>query len=197
VSWRFYNAAGEEKQAAFPANADVSFAGYRATLLADPTSPQDAATKAYVDARAGAEGTSDFSATAGNYTALNAAWGSPGWYAPLVVGPNQTWEIIATAGLYCVTAAHVVFARLNLRDSAGAAIGPGYPFPRSPVIVNIPAVTGGTVSVSSLLAGRMATDGTVPPNTTIRLVQEFNGSGANGRVIRDGTYYQTWAWRRV
>jgi hypothetical protein len=54
VGWRFYTAAGEEKQAAFPPNGDVSFGGYKATLLADPTAPQDAATKAYVDARAGA-----------------------------------------------------------------------------------------------------------------------------------------------
>ena len=30
---------------------DISFGGYKATLLGTPTNPQDAATKAYVDGR--------------------------------------------------------------------------------------------------------------------------------------------------
>lgn len=49
MGWKFYNTAGEEKQGSFPLSGDVSFAGYRATLLGAPTGAQDAATKAYVD----------------------------------------------------------------------------------------------------------------------------------------------------
>lgn len=49
MGWSFYTAKGEEKHAAFPASADVSFAGYKATLLGTPTNSQDAATKGYVD----------------------------------------------------------------------------------------------------------------------------------------------------
>jgi hypothetical protein len=196
VGWRFYTAAGEEKQAAFPPNGDVSFGGYKATLLADPTAPQDAATKAYVDARASQDGSSDYSATAGTYTVPNGTFGSPGWYVPIVVGPSQRWELVGTAGLYCVTAAHVVSARMGVRDSAGLALGAAYAFDRNPAVVNLPGVSN-VPQVSSVAVARLTTDGTVPAGTTIRVVQEFLGTGANGRVIRDGTYYQTWAWRRV
>jgi hypothetical protein len=49
MTWTFYTAQGEEKQASFPANANVSFGGYKAVLLANPTNNQDAVTKAYAD----------------------------------------------------------------------------------------------------------------------------------------------------
>jgi len=174
--------------------ADVNFNGYKAILLGNPTSPQDAATKAYVDTIAQNEGVSDFSATAGTYSILNAAWGTPGWFVPLIVGPNQIWELAATAGIQCVSAVHGLTQRFGVRDNTGAALGAAYAFSRNPAVVYQPPVIGVTYTYS--LAGRLVTDGTVPANTTIRLVQEFYGSGANGRVIRDGTYYQTWAWRR-
>lgn len=51
MTWAFYTANGEEKQAAVPPAGDVSFGGYKATLLGAPTGAQDAATKNYVDTK--------------------------------------------------------------------------------------------------------------------------------------------------
>jgi hypothetical protein len=194
MSWKFYTSRGEEKQAAFPPNGDVSFGGYRATLLADPTSGQDAATKAYVDIRALNEGAADFSATGGTYSVPNGSFGTPGWFAPITVGPNQMWEVVGTVGIQCVTAVHAVSQRMGLRDNAGAAVSGAYAFARNSLVAIVPTVIN--VTHTSTCIARFFTDGTVPAGTVIRLVQEFQGSGANGRLVRDGTYYQSWAWRR-
>lgn len=142
------------------------------------------------------EGVSDFSATAGTYSIPNGSFGTPGWYAPLIVGPNQVWECVGTAAVQCVTAVHGVVARMGVRDNAGAAVsGAVYSQARNTVVVIYPPVIN--TNVTPVVHMRLITDGTVPANTTIRLVQEFQGAGANGRVARDGTYYQSWAWRRI
>jgi microcystin-dependent protein len=139
------------------------------------------------------EGAGDFSVTGGNYVVPNAAWGTPGWFAPIVVGPSQIWEVVCFAPIYCVTAVHGVIQRGGVLNSSGGAA------PAGVAIVdrrtnNLPALTTG---YSYSVATRLTTDATVPANTTLRLTQEFNGAGANGRILRDGSYYFTHAWRRV
>lgn len=194
MPWRFYTARGEEKQAAFPANSDVSFGGYKATLLGTPTAAQDAATKAYVDARAEVEGTTDFSALIGDYTIPNGSWASPGWYTPIIVGPNQSWELTAQSPYRCVTAVHPIFHRIGTRDAAGAALGAGY---TGVARASIQQPTAITLNFTDIIMGRIFTDGSVSAGTTLRIVQEYNGQGANGRVLRDGSYYWVQAWRRA
>lgn len=75
MSWTFYTANGEEKQAAFPPAGDVSFGGYKATLLGAPTADTDAATKAYVDQH------------------TTAAYGRYAW-AGSIVSTSATWTKI-------------------------------------------------------------------------------------------------------
>jgi hypothetical protein len=171
----------------------LSFGGYKATLLADPTNPQDAATKAYVDTIGQSEGGADFSALVGDYTIPNGAWGTPGWYSPIVVGPNQIWEITACAAQRCVTAVHLISHAITFRDASGAALSAAYNQAGRVSQMQPPAITQ---NYTDLIIGRLATDGTVPANTTVRIQQQFNGGGANGRVLRDGTYYWVQAWRR-
>lgn len=172
--------------------ADVSFGGYKATNLADPTNAQDAVTKAFFDARVSFEGAADFSATGIDYTIPNGSWGTPGWYSPLVVGPNQVWQCFCSCAYRCATTAHPLYHAPTFRDSTGAALSGAYGrLERS--TLGQPANV--TQNFTDICIGRLTTDGTVPANTTVRVQQQFNGIGANGRVLRDGGYYWVQAWR--
>jgi microcystin-dependent protein len=139
------------------------------------------------------EGTADFSVTGANYSIPNASWGTPGWFVPIVVGPSQTWEVTMFAGIYCVTAVHGVNQRGSAQSQAGGALPSGVTIGQRQVN-NLPALT---VAYAFSCVGRIYTDATVPANTTLRLIQEFNGAGANGRLLRDGNAYFIQAWRRV
>jgi hypothetical protein len=61
-----------------------------------------------------------------------------------------------------------------------------------PTTVSVPTSIFGTH-----IFGRVKTDSGVIVGTTLRLLQEFYGGGANGRVSRDGNTYAIQAFRRV
>jgi hypothetical protein len=103
------------------------------------------------------------------------------------------WEVICFAGIYCVTAVHAVLQRAGVLNSVGGAAPSGVSILDRRANY-LPALT---TAYSFSVISRVSTDGTVPANTTLRLTQEFNGSGANGRIQRDGNTYYTHAWRRV
>lgn len=142
----------------------------------------------------GSEGAADFSALGSNYTIPNGSWGTPGWYTPIIVGPNQVWEVIVECGYMCVTAAHPLYHGVTFRDAAGGALSAAFGRLERSTLGQPSNITNW---FTDLCVARLTTDGTVPANTTVRIQQQFNGIGANGRVLRDGTYYWVQAWRRV
>jgi hypothetical protein len=99
LPWRFYTAAGAEKQEATPGIADVSFGGYKATNLANPTANQDATTKAYVDTKLNdvmpfrASMAGQNAAYIGGGTWVTASGQSPGVGNPAGNWSGVTWTI--------------------------------------------------------------------------------------------------------
>lgn len=153
-----------------------------------PTGPQGPAGAGLTDV----EGTGDFAALGTDYTIPNASWGTPGWFTPIIVGPNQMWMVLAECAYRCVTTAHPLYHAVTFRDTSGVALGAGYT-KRETATLGQPANT--TNNFTDICVARLITDGTIAPGTTVRVQQQFNGIGANGRVLRDGTYYNIHAWR--
>lgn len=140
-------------------------------------------------------GGQDFTVLGTDYTIPSGSFGSPGWYTAIIVGPNQIWEITAQAGIRCVTAVHAITHRIAIQSSVGGATPSGVTLPGLRYNVIQPPVI--TTNFGSMVVARLKTDATVPDGTTLRVTQEFNGAGANGRALRDGVAFGADAWRRV
>jgi hypothetical protein len=144
---------------------------------------------------ASSEGQADYSALGTNYSVPNGSYGSPGWYSPITVGPGQTWEAFCVAAIATLTTAHAVLHKPMFRDAAGNALSAAFG-----VLERATQMLPGNVTgyFSDTVMGRLTTDATVPDGTVVRIQQQFNGvGGANGRVVRDGTYYYVHAIRRA
>lgn len=159
----------------------------------------DASGNAIWTAAGGIEGTQIFTTPAADYTIPNGAWSTPAaldWHSVITVGPNQIWELVGTANVRCVTATHNITSRIGVRTSANVAIAIGTPgailVVGTSTAFQPPVIT---TNFSMVCFGRITTDATVAPNTDLWIGQEFNGSGANGRVLRDGNYFASKASR--
>ena len=138
------------------------------------------------------EGAHLFTTPGATFSMPNAAWNTPAaldWHTSIAVGPNQLWDVVACAGVHCVTAVHALNSRMAFRTPANVAMVSGVggiSYGLYGCIFQPPVIT---TSFSMRVYARLMTDSTVAPDTPVWVSQEFNGNGANGRVLRDGNHF--------
>jgi hypothetical protein len=183
VPWRFYTAGGAEKQQAAPGTGDVSFGGYKATNLANPTANQDATTKAYVDTKLNdvvpfrASMAGQTAAYVGGGTWVTASGQSPGVGNPPGNWTGVTWTI-PSDGYYRID----LWVRL---DNANAAKQAGIRPNRNGTALD----AGGTARVWNAVAAMY------PAAAGFLAMSLLAGDTIRPEVMHDDTAARNVSWR--